>query len=65
MADEPKKPEDEIAALKIQLATANVRIAELEGTIRVRDEEIRFLRRPKPHKLDPAARDSFQRPFRG
>ncbi len=62
--EQPKKSYAELV-LEAELARKNARITELETELRVRDEQMRHLTKPKPAKLDPAATDRFRRPFRG
>lgn len=62
--EEPKKSQTELL-LEAELAAARARIRDLEIDVRVRDEHVRQLSKPKPAKLDPNATDRFRRPFRG
>lgn len=56
------KREIELEAEVLRLQST---ISDLRADIRVRDEELRYARRPKRPPLDPSATDRFRRPFRG
>ncbi len=62
--EQPKKSHAELV-LEAEVARLKGRITELEIDVKVRDEQVRHLSKPKPVKLDPAAPDRFRRPFRG
>jgi hypothetical protein len=62
--EEPKKSHAELI-LEAEVARCRARITELEIDVKVRDEQIRHLTKPKLPKLDPEATDKFKRPFRG
>lgn len=59
----PKSKEE--MQLEAENLRLNSRVSQLESDVRVRDEELRFARRPKRPQLDPKATDRFRRPFRG
>lgn len=71
MADRYPKSIEELTELNAALLVENERLQRSVGTLQaaivMRDAEIAGLKNPKrkPHVLDPQAKDSFARPFRG
>lgn len=59
----PDKAKDEI--LRDENVALRIRVSTLESDVRLKDQEIAYLRRPKLGKRDPTAADAFQRPYRG
>ncbi len=65
MADAPKaqtKP-NEIDTLRAENVALHARVNSLEADVRLRDQTIARLSRPKPQPLDPNATDKFRRPL--
>lgn len=67
MNDAPKKPKPptELDLARAENVGLKIQVSTLEADLRMRDNEIVHLRKPKLHKLDPTATDRFRRPFRG
>lgn len=71
MTDDRPPTYDELAAQNVALAADNARLRSMIGSLQSeiirKDADLARAMRPKaePRKLDPKAKDSFARPYRG